>query len=110
MTNLILAYSFVNKKAYISCAFLITLCLSVFYVLQINYMVGGSYLIKKYQKQIDSLSQENKILESDFAKTSFMGTIGEKTQAMNFEKVKEIKYVQILEASAILTKAGKNNN
>mgnify|MGYP001614102172 FL=1 len=70
-------------------------------------MIKSSYLIQGYQKQIDSLSEKNKVLEVDFAKTSFMGTIGQKTQEMSFEKVKEVKYMQILEASAFLP---KNNN
>ncbi|MDO8486619.1 MAG: hypothetical protein Q7S77_02920 [Candidatus Staskawiczbacteria bacterium] len=119
MTTLTLAYSSITKKAnsfnflrinwkaYCFGAFLISLCLAIFYVLQINYMIGNTYLIKDYQKQINSLSQENKILEVDFAKTSFMETIGEKTQEMSFEKVKNVKYVQILEGSAFLP---KNNN
>ena len=122
MTTLTLAYSSINKKisffifpkinwkAYYLCAFLMVLCLAIFYVLQINYMIENSYLIKGYQKQIDGLSRENKVLEVDFAKTSFMRTIGQKTQQMSFEKVKEVKYVQILEASAFLPKVGKNNN
>lgn len=114
MTTLTLTYPSINKKvswkAYCSCAFLIALCLAIFYVLEINYMIRGSYLIKGYQKQIDSLSQENKVLEANFAKTSFMGTIGDKTQEMSFKKVKGVKYIQILEASAFLSKAGKNNN
>lgn len=122
MTTFTLAYSSINKrvnsfsfprinwKTYCLSAFLISLCLAVFYVLQINYMIKNSYLIKGYQKQIDSLAQENKALEVDFAKTSFMGTIGEKTQEMSFEKVKDVKFVQILEASAFLPKINKNNN
>ncbi len=122
MTNLTLAYSSINKKvnslsfpkinwkAYYLGAFSIALCLAIFYVLQVNYMIQGSYLIKGYKKQVDSLSQENKVLEVSFAKTSFMGTIGQKTQEMSFEKVKEVKYVQILEASAFLPKTEKNNN
>lgn len=110
MTTLTLAYSSINKKVYYSLAFLTALCLAIFYVLQINYMVKGSYLIKGYYRQIDSLSKENKILEADFAKTSFMGTIGQRTQEMSFEKVKKVKYIQILEASAFLPKSAKTNN
>jgi len=73
-------------------------------------MIQGSYLIKGHQRQIDSLLQKNKVLEADFARTSFMGTIGEKTQEMSFEKVKKVKYIRILETSAFLPKTGKNNN
>ncbi|SRR3990167_9279099 len=114
MNTLTLAYPFsfprINWKVYCSLALSMILCLVIFYVLQINYMIQGSYLIKGYQKQINSLSQENKILEANFAKTSFMGTISQRTQEMSFEKVKEVKYMQILETSAFLPKAGKNSN
>jgi len=71
-------------------------------------MTNGAYLIKDYQRQIDGLLLENKAMEQSFAKTSFMGTIGEKTQEMSFEKVKEVKYIQILEAS--VAKIKQNNN
>ena len=110
MTTLTLAYSFLNKKVYYSLAFLVSLCLAIFYVLQINYMIESSYLVKGYQDQIDNLLQENKVLEVDFAKTSFMGTIGQKTKEMSFERVKQVKYMQILEASAFLPESVKNNN
>ena len=114
MTTLSLAYPSINKrinwKAYCLCGFLMILCLSVFYVFCINDMTSGTYLIKDYQKKINNLSEEGKILEQEFAKTSFMGTIGYKTQEMSFEKVKEVRYIQILEASAFLSQSGKINN
>lgn len=99
-----------NWKAYCLVGFSIILCLSIFYVSHINNMTHGTYLIKDYQKQIDNLLEENKVLEHGFAKTSFMGTIGEKTQEMSFERVKEVKYIQILDASAFLQKIGNTNN
>ena len=115
MTTSTLAYPSINLprvnwKIYCLCGFSMILCLSVFYVFSINNMTNGTYLIKDYQKQIDKLLVENKTLEQGFARTSFMGTIGEKTQEMSFQKVKEVKYIQILEASAFLPKTGKNNN
>lgn len=111
MTTLTLAYSSINKKvnslsfpninwkAYCLCGFLIILSLSIFYVVYINNMTHVTYLIKDYQAQIDNLLAENKTLEQGFARTSFMGTIGDRTQEMSFEKVQEVKYIQILEAS-----------
>ncbi len=110
MTTLTLNFPEINWKAYCTFTFLIVSFLAIFYVLQINYMIKSSYLIKGYQKQIDGLSQENKVLEVDFAKTSFMETIGQRTQEMSFEKVKGVKYMQILEASAFLPKTGKSSN
>ena len=104
MTTLTLSYSSINFpkinwKVYCLCGFSMILSLSIFYVFSINNMTNGTYLIKDYQRQIDNLLVENKTLEQGFAQTSFMGIIGEKTQEMSFEKVKEVKYIQILEAS-----------
>jgi len=73
-------------------------------------MTHGTYLIKDYQKQIDNLLEESKVLEQNFAETSFLGTIGERTQKMSFERVKDVKYIQILDASAFLSKTGNTNN
>lgn len=120
MTTLALAYSNINKKvrsfslptvnwkAYCFCALLLSIILGVFYVIQVNQMIYGSYTVKGYQKQIETLQEEGKILEADFARTSFMGTIGQKTQEMSFEKVKTVKYMQMLDTSAFLS--NNNNN
>lgn len=120
MTTLALAYSSINKKAklislpkinwkvYCICTLLLSVLLGVFYVIQINHMIYGSYIVKGYQKQIDTLTEESKVLEADFARTSFMGTIGQKTQQMSFEKVKTVKYVQILEDSAFVLNSNNN--
>jgi len=111
MTTLNLSYSFASKKVkslnflkinwkiYCFIAFSIALSLAVFYVLEVNYMIRGSYLIKDYQKQLESISQTSKILESNFAKTGFVGIVGEKAQELSFEKVEKVKYIEILDAS-----------
>lgn len=66
-----------------------------FYVYSINELTRGAYLIKNYEKQIDSLSQENRNLELGFAKSGFLGNLEIKTQELSFEKTQEIKYIQI---------------
>lgn len=100
-----LGFSTIKQKTFFFFAFLIIAVLSIFYVLEMNSLINGSYLIKNYQKQLGLVLAESKNLEVDFAKTGFMGTIKEKTQQLNFEKVKEVKYIQILETSVAL-----NNN
>jgi predicted membrane protein len=81
--------------------------LLIFCVFEINELTKGAYLIKDYEKEIINLSRENKNLEMSLARTNFMATIGEKTQQLGFEKVKEVKYIQILENSVA---AVKQNN
>ncbi len=75
------------------------LSLSVLYVFQINRMVQGAYLIKSYQKQVNELTQVNKNLEINLAQISYLENIQDKTEELNFQKVQEIKYVQILDNS-----------
>ena len=77
------------------------LCLSILihYVWQVNHLTKGSYLIVNYEKQINKLSDENKNLEVNFAKNSFLGQVQQKIQALNFQRATSIKYIQILDNS-----------
>ena len=67
----------------------------VFYIYSINALTQGSYLIKNYHTQMDSLLTENKNLQTDFAQTGFLGNIQEKVNQLNFEKTTRVTYVQI---------------
>jgi len=81
--------------------FVLVLSLSIFYVFQVNEITKETYLTKNYLKEIDSISQGNRILEINFAHTSYLGDIEKNVQTLNFEKVKKIKYIQILEGSLV---------
>lgn len=70
-----------------------------FYVWQINALTKGSYLITSYEKQISKLTQENKNLQVSFAERSFWGQALQKMQALNFQKVGNVTYIQILDNS-----------
>ena len=87
----------VNRKIICAIGFVMCLCSLVFYVLQINDLTRGSYLVNSYENQISQLSDANKNLEVTFAENSFLGQAIQKTQAMNFQKVTaaSVKYVQI---------------
>ncbi|MEK7658596.1 MAG: hypothetical protein AAB352_01900 [Patescibacteria group bacterium] len=101
MTTATLTYSSARNKInpFLFFGALIIGALSIFYVFEMNSLINGSYTIKNYQRQLDSVLGEGKNLEVNFAKTGFMGTIKEKTQQLSFEKVKEVKYIQILDTS-----------
>lgn len=73
--------------------------LLIFYAFLINELTGGTYLIKNYSKQINTLSQENRNLEVNFAKTGFLESMEQRAKKLNFEKTTSVKYVQILDAS-----------
>ena len=100
----------INWKAICYVGSAITFLLLVFYVLQINSLTRGSYLISSYQKQINQLSQENRNLQVSFAESSFMGQALQKVQALNFQKVNpsSIIYVQMIDSSTQVAKANNN--
>lgn len=86
------------KLVYLS-GILLFLLLLIFYIFEINELTKGSYLIKNYNKEISSLSQENRILETNFANSGLLTRAIEKAKELNFERTKDIKYVKILESS-----------
>ncbi len=86
------------KTMYIFGITLIVLML-ISYSFLINKITGEAYVIKNDTKQIETLSQENKSLEINFAKSDFLANIMEQAQGLSFEKTTNIKYVQMLESS-----------
>ncbi|MBU4205018.1 hypothetical protein KKE19_03470 [Patescibacteria group bacterium] len=89
----------INWKAFLLLNFCVLLFLTVFYALQINNITNGSYLIKSYQKKIETLLQENNNLEINLAQISYLENVQEKTAELGFEKIQTIKYIQILDNS-----------
>jgi hypothetical protein len=63
-------------------------------------VVSESYQLQKYQKKIDELSQENKLLEINSVKVNSLESIHEKVQELGFEKVDKIYYIQVLGSTA----------
>ena len=92
----------VNWKIICLMGFFASLVLLVFYVWQINDLTKGSYLVNSYEKQISDLSDENKNLQVSFAENSFLGGALTKSEALNFQKVTTVKYIQIPESSVAL--------
>ena len=73
----------------------------IFYIFSVNKLTEGVYSIKSYNKEVNVLLQENKILRNNFANDSFLAKTQEKAKTLNFEKTKDIKYIQILENSLV---------
>jgi hypothetical protein len=94
----------INWRAVCFIGFFVSLSLLGFYILQINDLTRGSYLINSYEKQINKLSDENKNLEVSFAENSFLGEALAKVQALNFQKTSSVKYIQILDSSVAIGK------
>ena len=93
----------VNWKIMCILGFIASLALLVFYVWQVNDLTRGSYLVNSYQRQIGQLADENKNLQVSFAQNSFLGQVLQETQALNFQKVTSVKYVQVPDSAQVAT-------
>jgi len=76
-----------------------SLSLLVYYVWQVRYLTGGSYLIGSYERQITEMLGEKKDLEVSFAENSFLGQAQEKIRNLNFQKITSVKYIQLPDSS-----------
>ncbi len=75
--------------------------LIIFCVLQLNAYTKEIYLIQNYEKKLSELTQKNKILEVNFSKANSLDRIGSYVQNQAFEKVGEVKYIRLLEGTAL---------
>ena len=91
----------INLKIFWVLSFCLILSFSIFYVFQVNEMVKTNYLIKIYKEKIENLSQTNKTLEINFAHITSLENIGKQAGELNFEKIRKVKYIQILESSLV---------
>ena len=79
--------------------FLFIFSLLIFSVYQLNSYTAEIYFIHNYEKKINQLSQENKILEINLAKTNSLWNVGNYVQ--NFEKASKIEYIRVLESTVL---------
>lgn len=69
-----------------------------FHIFQINNtIVSYIFQIQNYQKKIEELIKENKMLEINLTQKESLKKIEEKIKDLNFEKAGKIYYIQILE-------------
>lgn len=81
--------------------FCLTLSLLIACIFQLNAHTKEIYLIKNYEKKLNQLSQENKILEIKFSNVNSLNNIGNYIQNQVFEKVGRVEYIQLLEGTAL---------
>jgi len=79
--------------------FLITILDLGFLIYQFNLYAASIYFINQYEKKINQLTQENRILEVELAKNSSLVNLGQYVQ--NFEKSNKIEYIRILNGTAL---------
>jgi hypothetical protein len=66
-----------------------------FYVFQLNNTIKDSYLINSYQKKLEKLQEEEKLLKIDSFKDPRLKNIEEIALKLGFETAKEVKYIQL---------------
>ena len=71
------------------------------YIFQVGTLTQAIYLIKDYEKKLDSLSKENEILEINFSKSNSLSNLENFLSKENFVKSNKVKYIQILESSVL---------
>jgi|SRR3989338_1153710 len=83
----------------------ISLCalLFVFYVFSINQLTDEVYQIGSYNKQISSLTKENKIIEANFAEIGILNQVHNRASELGFVRTQNVKYIEL--SSTSLAKA-----
>ena len=89
----------IHWKAVSLAGLVCSLVMVVWYIYLINDMTRGSYVVRNYNKQIYTLTEQNRVLETNFAQTGFLGSIQEKVKALSFEKTTQVNYIQLLNVS-----------
>ncbi len=79
----------------------VLLALLVFSVFQINTYTKEIYLIKNYEKKLNQLTQENKILEINFSEVNSLNNISNYVQNKVFEKTNRVDYIRLLESTVL---------
>jgi hypothetical protein len=88
-----------NKKITVLMFSAFVFSLLVFYIIQMNNLVSGGYVLRESQQSVKNLSQENEKLESNLAGVGSLNEIEEKIAMLDFEKINKIHYVQILDGA-----------
>ena len=76
--------------------------ISVLYIFQVNQLTKGSYLVKSYSRELETLGKENRVLQAEFAKAGIMEQVMEKAGGLGLERTSQVKYIKITENSFAL--------
>lgn len=82
---------------YTNLIFFITIC--IFTIFQMGALLQKIYLFSEYEKKIEKLSKENKILEISFSQLNSLSHIEDYLIKENFVKTEpnKVKYIQVFE-------------
>jgi hypothetical protein len=88
-------------KAIYALAMVLMIALLLLYILGVNQLTQGSYLIKSYNKEVKSLLAQNRDLEASFGQASFWGGIQDRAGELNFQKTTQVTYLKIPQTSLV---------
>ncbi len=94
----------IHWKLVYAIAVLLAVAMLIFYIAIINQLTSGAFLIKNYNKQIASLTQENSSLQANFAESTFLGQTFDQAMAMGFQKTTKVAYVQVMQGAVAKAK------
>lgn len=78
------------------------LSLLVIYIIQVGGLAKDKYLLRVYEKQLVSLSKNNKFLDIDFSKMNSLSHIDQLlAENSGFVKTNNVKYIKIAESSIV---------
>lgn len=78
------------------------LSLLVIYIIQIGGLARDKYLLRTYEKELVSLSKNNKFLDIDFSKMNSLSHIDQLlAKNSGFIKTNNVKYIKIAESSIV---------
>jgi len=78
---------------------IITLLLSISYIVQVGALSQEIYLTQNYKERLSALSENNKFLDISFSKMDSLSNIDEHIDGSRFVKSENIKYVRLLDSS-----------
>jgi len=90
-----------NLKFFLILNSILIIIFLISYIFQVNALISESYQIQNYQKKIEKLTSENKILEINSFKMNSLENIENKIQNLGFQKTDKIYYIQILEGQMV---------
>lgn len=85
-----------NFKIFWTLSLISLMTLLVFYIFQVGSLAREKYLLKNYENKLSETTLQNTGLEVDFSKFNSLNNLPNHLEALGFERVKNIKYLQIL--------------
>lgn len=78
------------------------LSLLVVYIIQVGGLAKDKYLLRIYEKELASLSKNNKFLDIDFSKMNSLSHVDQLlAKNSGFVKTNNVKYIKIAESSIV---------